>query len=244
MTPKQAMAALRKAGTEQNRKIYKRHGVGEPLLGVSFAAMKKLAKEIGTDHPLALELWETGNHDARMLAAMVADPAALGRSELDAWVREIDNYVLSDAFATLVAKSPHADSRADKWTRSRREFVAHTGWNLVGGQAMAADDRPDSYFEERLRQIEATMPGAANRTKHAMHMTLIAIGGRTPGLRRRAAAVTRRLGTPDVDHGETSCTTPDAIPYIDRMWDRKEAKQARQAAKTGAAGRNRQPAGR
>lgn len=221
MTPRQALAALERAGTAQNRKIYSRHGVRGPQFGVSFGEMRKLAKQMKIDHTLALGLWESGNHDARMLATMVADPERLTRSELDAWVREVDNYVLSDALADLVGRSPHRDSRADKWVASSREFVAHTGWNLVAQQALADNDLPVSYFEDRLRQIEGAMHSAPNRTRHAMQMTLISIGGRTPGLRRKAAAAARRLGTPDVDHGETSCTTPDAVPYIDRMWEQK-----------------------
>lgn len=224
MTPTQAMKALEAAGTEQNRKIYPRHGVTSPLFGVSFADLRRLRKEVGTDHGVAVSLWSSGNHDARMLATMVADPSAMSRRDLDGWVDATDNYVLSDAVAELAARTEHLDSRADKWVRSRREFTAHAGWNLVAAQAMTDDDRADAYFVERLQTIEATMAGAPNRVRHAMHMTLIAIGGRSKGLRRRAAATTKRLGTPVVDHGQTSCKTPEAIPYMDRMWERKLAK--------------------
>ena len=224
MTPNQALKALKAAGTEQNRKIYPRHGVTSPLFGVSFADLRRLRKQVGLDHDVAVALWDSGNHDARMLATMVADPQAMSRRDLDRWIAAADNYVLSDAVAELAARTDHLDSRADKWISSRKEFTAHAGWNLVAAQAMTDDDRPDAYFVDRLHQIEASMADAPNRTRHAMHMTLIAIGGRTKGLRRRAAAATRRLGTPTVDHGQTSCKTPDAIPYMDRMWERKLAR--------------------
>lgn len=224
MTPTQAMKALKAAGTAQNRRIYPRHGVTSPLFGVSFADLHKLRKEIGIDHAVATSLWDSRNHDARMLATMVADPEAMSRRDLDSWISAADNYVLSDAVAELAGRTTHLDSRADKWIDSRKEFTAHAGWNLIAAQAMADDDRADAYFVDRLQTIEATMPTAPNRTRHAMHMTLIAIGGRSKGLRRRAAATTKRLGTPVVDHGQTSCKTPDAIPYMDRMWERKLAK--------------------
>ncbi len=225
------VSALKKAGTEQNRKIYPRHGVTAVLYGVSFADLKKLRREVGVDHDAALGLWATGNHDARMLATMVADPAAMSKSDLDTWIRAADNYVLSDAVADLAAKTTHRDSRADKWIKSRAEFTAHAGWALVSHQAMNDSDRPDAYFVERLKEIEAGMASAPNRTRHAMHMTLIAIGGRSAGLRRRAGAATKRLGTPEVDHGQTSCKTPDAVDYIDRMWAHKAATEAKLAAK-------------
>lgn len=225
MTPTETMAALEQAGTAQAVKIYKRHGAAEPLFGVSYANLDKLRRSIGVDHELALALWETGNHDARILATKIADPDRLGKRDLDSWVRVVDNYMQSDALADLVGRGPEADSRADKWTTSPREFVAHTGWALVGQQALRDDDRPAAYFGERIDQIEAGIKTAPNRTRHAMWMTLIAIGGRTPGLRRKAEAAAKRIGTPTVDHGQTSCTTPDALPYIERMWERKLVRQ-------------------
>ena len=73
MTTDQALAALRKAGTAQNVKVYGRHGVKGDAFGVSYAELGRLHKTIGTDHGLARALWATGNHDARVLATMIAD---------------------------------------------------------------------------------------------------------------------------------------------------------------------------
>jgi 3-methyladenine DNA glycosylase AlkD len=87
-----AMRRLEAAGTEQNRKVYPRHGIGPPLFGVSYAELGKLRKETGVADGLARELWATGNHDARILATMVADPAALSARDADAWLRDVDNY--------------------------------------------------------------------------------------------------------------------------------------------------------
>ena len=88
MTLRETMKALEKAGTAQTRKIYGRHGVTGPMYGVSYATLGQLKKKIKTDHALAEQLWATGNHDARILATMVADPAQLkyGVSITDACV--------------------------------------------------------------------------------------------------------------------------------------------------------------
>ena len=99
MTLKQALAALKKGGTAQNRKIYGRHGVTAEMFGVSYALQKKLAREAGTDHELAQGLWAFGNHDARILATMVCEPTKYTSRELDAMVRELGDYVLTDAFS-------------------------------------------------------------------------------------------------------------------------------------------------
>jgi len=68
MNKTEALRALKALGTAQNRKVYARHGVQPPLFGVSYAALGKLRKQIGVDHKLALALWKSGNHDARVLA--------------------------------------------------------------------------------------------------------------------------------------------------------------------------------
>ena len=94
MTIKQALGALKKAGTAQNRKVYGHHGVTCAMFGVSFAELKKLKKQIGVDHELARQLWASGNHDARILACMTADAQAMTSGEIDTWSRQLDSYVL------------------------------------------------------------------------------------------------------------------------------------------------------
>src|SRR5262245_51761854 len=122
MKLQQAMQKLAGAGTEQNRKGYERHGVRGPAFGVSYANLGKLAREISTDQDLAEELWATGNHDARMLATMVADPAANTPALLEAWLAGIDNGVLADALAKLAARTPAADECMRRWTTSADEW--------------------------------------------------------------------------------------------------------------------------
>jgi 3-methyladenine DNA glycosylase AlkD len=217
MRYREVVAELKKKGTAQNRKVYGRHGVREPMYGVSFANLKALRKGIKRDHSMARELWASGNHDARVLAAMIADPEAARASELETWVRDLDNYVLADALSTLVAQTPFARSKAERWLASRKEFIAVAGYNLLAYLAMHDAELPNTYFVEHLKRIEAKIHGSANRVRHAMNQALIAIGVRNTALKRRAVAAARRIGKVHVDHGETSCKTPDAIAYIAKI---------------------------
>ena len=84
-----AMAQLESLGTAQNVRIYKRHGAGDNVFGVSFAELKKLKKKIGEDHELAIKLWDSGNSDARSLAMMVASPDELTPSVATQWMKDI-----------------------------------------------------------------------------------------------------------------------------------------------------------
>ena len=224
--PGRVLAELEELGTAQNRKIYARHGVGEPMFGVSFAHLRKLGKKLRYDHDLARALWASGNHDARVLALSVADPARTDPGEIETWAGEVGNYVLIDEFAAFVAATPHFGACADDWTDRDGEWVASAGWSLVAQQALRDDELPDEplpdeYFDERLRTIEARIGSAANRVRHCMNGALIAIGGRNEALRESAIAAARRIGPVVVDHGETSCKTPEAVPYINRIWARR-----------------------
>jgi 3-methyladenine DNA glycosylase AlkD len=208
---------LKRLGTAQNRKVYGRHGVREPMYGASFADLRALRKKIKTDQPLAEELWASGNHDSRVLATMIADPDGIRAISLESWLRDLDNYVIADAFSGLVWRTPFARSKAEKWLKSRKEFIGQVGYNLLAYLAMNDEDLPDSYFEDHLRKIEAEIHGSANRIRHAMNQALIAVGVRNPVLQRRAITTARRIGKVEVDHGETSCKTPDAVAYIKKV---------------------------
>jgi len=223
-----ALERLEAAGTEQNRRTYRRHGARDPLYGVSFAILDKLAKQAGRDQVLADGLWATGNADCRVLACKVADPVAVDEAQLDAWLAGIDNYGLVDVFvAGIAAKVPGVRERADRWSASPRDWTAQAGWDLYGRIALDDPSIDDGFFLALLERIEAGIAAAGNRTRHAMAMNLIAIGSRNERLRAEAEAASRRIGTVVVDHGDTGCKTPDAVPYLAKVWYRKLARAAR-----------------
>ena len=218
------MAGLKTMGTEQNRKVYARHGIGKKMYGVSYANLNKLKKQVGTDQGLAEQLWASANHDARVLATMVADPAGTKSGTLDSWIKDVDSSVLADALRDLVAQTSFAFKKFEKWSPSKSEFVGQVGWGLLSYLATHADDLDDAFFIEQLRTIEAEGHVRPNRVRHSMNGAIISIGARNATLRKRATATAKRIGRIDVDHGETNCTTPAAILYIDKMWARKETK--------------------
>lgn len=224
MTFDDCMAALEREGTAQNRKTYARHGVTGPCFGVSYAALGKLKKAIKIDHDLAVALWDSGNHDARVLACMIDDPAAVTSAQLKVRAGDLSNYVLTDALSGLAAKSPHASACMTAWIKAKDEWSASAGWNVLAHLALADNGLPDSEFESLLVQIEATIHTAKNRTRHAMNNALIAIGSRNEHLAAVAAAAAGRIGKVEVDHGETGCKTPDAAGYIAKTREHYAAK--------------------
>ena len=120
----EAMAELEGMGTAQNVKVYKRHGCGDNVFGVSFANLNLLKKRIKVDHGLAGELWQTGN-------SMIADSARITSSAAEKWLKDIDYYLLADLFAGLVARSPAADAKLKKWMASKKEYARQTGYGIL-----------------------------------------------------------------------------------------------------------------
>ena len=222
MNLKEVMSALKKFGTVQNVKIYKRHGAKNDMFGVSFGNLGLLKKKIKVDHELALELWDTGNMDARTLAIMIADPSLMTSKDLDSWIKDIDYYLLADMFAGLAAKTKFAKTKQSKWSKSKKEHVKQTGYAMLCAMLREPDFLSDSECKDILKTIKKEIHSSPNRAKHSMNMALIAIGIYNPKLTDLAMKTAEKIGKVDVDHGETSCKTPDAIPYIQKTLARKK----------------------
>ncbi len=224
MTLSEAMAALKNAGSAQTRKTYARHGAPEPMFGVSFAALKALVKRIGVDHEMAQALWATGNFDARLLAVKVADPGQMSPGDLGRWARDARMAMLVSYVAQLASEGPHAAGLAARWSASSDAGESCAALALIAQMAFRDEATPDAWFESRLTEIERTIHSAPNAQREGMNQTLIAIGCRSPGLRKLATAAARRIGKVEVDHGDTACKTPDAAEYIEKSWAHSTAK--------------------
>lgn len=231
MEAREVMRRLEELGTAQNRKVYARHGVQGECFGVSYANLGKLRKSIGTDHDLARTLWSTGNHDARVLATMVADPGLTTRKELESWARDLGNYVLTDAFVGLASRCADAPKLFRKWTASAGEWTGSAGWSLLA--VMLRDDAPldDDFLEECIEEIEGRIRSARNRVRYSMNGALIAIGCRAGKLERKAVAAARRIGEVEVDHGETGCRTPEVEATIAKVRARRRERGKRAAVR-------------
>lgn len=229
MDPTAVLRELEALGTEQNRKVYRRHGASEPLLGVSYADLGKLQKRIKKDHALARALWSSGYHDARVLATMVADPAAADLALLESWAAGLPGHPLADALAGFAARTPAARAAMERWMASGDEWTASAGWGVLAALANQEDGSPDSSWESFLARIEREIHGSPNRVRHAMNGALIAIGSRSDALAARATAAAARIGKVEVNHGETGCKTPDAAAYIRKT---REHRTKRAAGKT------------
>lgn len=225
MNVSEVMEKLASLGNEQARKTYVRHGITGKAFGVRYGDLYKLVKQIGTDPRLADQLWETENHDAQVLALMIADPESVKASVLDRWVKQANNSLLADAVAKLAAKTGTWKTRHAKWIKSKNEWVAACGWHVLSAVLAEGSDAAEAdELRQTLAHIEESIHSSPNRVRYAMNNAVISIGGLGGTLQREAIACAKRIGKVDVDHGDTSCKTPDAVEYIKKMADHRKKK--------------------
>jgi 3-methyladenine DNA glycosylase AlkD len=210
------LKTLEKSGTEQNRKIYRRHGATDPMWGVSWAVLRDLQKKIKQDHALAEKLWRHGNYDARQMALLIADPAKVTEKSAEAWLADDACFGLVGQLASLVGRTPFARRLADAWRKRKTEKEQVAGWMLTAIHGGGADADED-WCAARLVEIEKGIHSAPNKARHQMNYALIALSARSDALRKQALEVAKKIGKVDVDHGETGCVTPDATSYIMKM---------------------------
>lgn len=210
------MAQLKKLGTAQTLKTYGRHG-GAKSFGVSLADIYKLQKQIKRDHALAERLWDSGYTEAQVLGALVADPSKVTAALADKWIKTASWYMVADYLAGLVAKSPVAQKKMLEWMKSPKEMYRAAGYHMLG--VMMRDDAalPDADCRRILQTIAKEIHSSPNRARYAMNNALIGIGSYRPALTQEALAAAKRIGKVDVDHGDTSCKTPEAVETIQKV---------------------------
>lgn len=163
-------------------------------LGVSVPYMRKLAKEIGRDHGLALELWQTGIAEARIMAALVDEPDKLTEQQMEEWVRDIDSWDVCDQVClNLFEKSPLAWKKVRDWFEREEEFVKRTAFSLIACLAWHNKTAGDQKFIELLPVIKRGATDERNFVKKAVNWALRTIGKINPNLNRAAITTAREI---------------------------------------------------
>lgn len=221
MTAKEALARLKAlGGDEKIRMLAIRKGAGDDQFGVKLGDIRTLAKEIKTDHALALELWETGNVDARLLAILIMKPKSLSASALDAMVRSNAVEQVSDWLNSYVVKAhPDKEALRVQWMASDDPMPARAGWSLTAERITKKPDGLD--LPALLERIEAEMAGAHPLPQWTMNVALANIGIHHPGHRARALAIGEALGVYRDYPTSPGCTSPFAPCWIEEMVRRR-----------------------
>jgi len=194
-TVQAVLASLERRGTKRGRDGMARYGIVAPkAFGVSVIVLKQLAKPLGRDHGLALELWDTGWYEARMLAGFVDDPACVTPAQMERWARDFDNWAVCDHICFhLFDRTPHAWAKIRLWSSRRDEFVKRAAFALLASVALHDKSGSDDPFVAALALIERAAPDERNFVKKGVSWALRGVGRRSLALNVASLELARRL---------------------------------------------------
>ncbi|MBX3048745.1 MAG: DNA alkylation repair protein [Anaerolineales bacterium] len=189
------LAELKQHGSQTDRAGMARFGIAtERAFGVKHPLLKQIARRHRKDHPLALELWDSGYHEARLLATLVADPAQVSEVQLEAWLADINSWDLCDGFTgNLVDKTPFAYAKAVEWARRAAEFERRAGFALMAWLAVHDKQAPNEKFAPFFDLIQQQAADERNYVKKAVNWALRQLGKRNRALNAQAIAVAQRI---------------------------------------------------
>jgi 3-methyladenine DNA glycosylase AlkD len=202
--------------------------VGEQRMGVSVPDMRKIAKEIGKDHRLALDLWDTGVPEAMIVAGMVAEPEKLTERQMDDWVVDINSWDICDQVCmNFFEKTPLAEKKIYEWSLREEEFVKRTAYALIACLAWHDKEASDAAFTKYFPVIVAGATDERNFVKKAVNWALRNIGKRNQSLNKEAIKVAKEIQ--DIDSKSARWIASDAIRELesDKVQERlrKKAQQ-------------------
>lgn len=183
--------------------------------GIGLTQLKKLARQIGRDHELALQLWDSDVFELKQLATMIDEPTKVTREQVEAQVKDLISWNFSHVYVSnLLPKVKFLQPLAEEWMTSADDLRRRCGYLML--YHIAKDDKrlPDSYFEPYIQTIRKKLQGEENFVKDAMNSALLRIGQRSPHLNELALDAAREIGPVEVDYGDNSCQAPDVVKHL------------------------------
>jgi 3-methyladenine DNA glycosylase AlkD len=156
-------------------------------LGVSIPVLRKTAKEIGKNHILALQLWDTGIHEAKILSSMIDDFQQVTSEQMDTWVKDFDSWDVCDQVCmNLFDKTEFVDKKIAAWSKSEKEFIKRAAFALIASLAVHDKKRKDAEFEKFFPLIIKHSSDERNFVRKAVNWALRQIGKRNSNLFKKA----------------------------------------------------------
>jgi 3-methyladenine DNA glycosylase AlkD len=230
MNVKEILAQLQSLGDDARRKHNIKSGAPVNQFGVKLGDIRAIAKKIKTDHELALKLWDTGNVEAQLLAALIIKPKSLSADQLDKLTRSTTCAQVAEWLNSyVVAQHPEKEALREKWMKAKDRWAARAGWHLTASAVNkgAANKEPLNKGADGLDRaalldrIEKELPNALPEVQWTMNNTLAAIGIHDPKLRKRAIAIGEKIGLYRDWPVSKGCTPPYVPVWVDFMVKRQ-----------------------
>jgi 3-methyladenine DNA glycosylase AlkD len=230
MKKSEVIALLKEHRNERGLKHWERLGPGTGGLksfGIGLTQLRKIAKLVGRDHKLALQLWNTDNHDAKVVGLLIDEPGQLTRAQIEEQVEGVGAGYLSHAFSSCDATLPKAAFAlevAKDWMRSKDAVRRSCAYGLL--YELSKDKRnkelTDAFFLECVQRIEQNIATEESSVRLAMAGALMGIGKRNQTLNKAAVKLAKALGPIEYDTGGTGCEPFDVLKHLTSDYLRKK----------------------
>lgn len=168
--------------------------VDNALGGVPTPELKKLAREIGKNHELADQLWNSGIREARHLAVLVDEPESVTLRQMERWVKDFDSWDIVDGCCLyLFHKTPYAHRKVLEWSNRKEEFVKRAAFSMMAVLAVHDKLAGDGKFLKFLPIIKRESTDERNFVKKAVNWALRQIGKRNLNLNKAAIAAGEQI---------------------------------------------------
>jgi 3-methyladenine DNA glycosylase AlkD len=189
--------------------------------GIRVVDLRKLARKTGRHHELALELWNTGIHEARILASMVDEPLKVSEIQMESWASEFNSWDLCDqCCGNLFDKTPFAFSKSVDWSCRFEEFVKRAGFAIMAWAAFHNKSAGDAVFLDFLPVIHRESTDERNYVKKAVNWALRQIGKRNFEL--HIAACAAALEIQKINSRSARWIASDAIRELDSVRKKRD----------------------
>lgn len=221
MTVKEILAQLKSLGDDARRKHNIKAGAPDNQFGVKLGDIRAIAKKIKTDHDLAVELWDTGNVEAQLVATLIIKPKSLSAAEVDKLTRSTTCTQVADWLNSyVVAEHPEKEALRAKWMKAKDRWAARAGWHFTASRVNKGDV-DDLDLPALVDRIEKEMPKAKPEVQWTMNNTLAAIGIHHPKLRKRAVTIGEKVGLYRDWPVSKGCIIPYVPVWVDAMVKRQ-----------------------
>jgi 3-methyladenine DNA glycosylase AlkD len=194
MTSQEILSELKALSTPEHFAKLSYFGIkDDKALGVKVPLIRQLAKNIGKNHELALGLWKTEIHEARLLATMIDDPKLVTEDQFDSWVSEFNSWDICDQCCGLLIKTPYALSKIEVSSAAKEEFVKRTAFVLICALVIYDKKAKDESFYRFFELIEREAWDDRNFVRKAANWALRQIGKRNEALRLKAIESAERI---------------------------------------------------
>ena len=187
----------------------------ERRLGVSVPDMRKVAREVGKDHQLALALWRTGIAEARMVASMIDEPDKVTEQQMEDWVKGFNSWDVCDQVCdNLFQKTPLVWKKIIEWSDREEEFVKRAAFALMACLAWHDKKAEDDQFIGLFPLIIRGATDERNFVKKAVNWALRNIGKRNPNLNKAAINTAKEIKK--LDSKSARWVASDAIRELEK----------------------------